>query len=250
MKNKTLTYRICLLFLFLSYTAVGFALKVPPIPKNRVNDYANILSAKETSNLERKLKNFEDTTSNQVAVVILPSLEGENLEDFSMRLAEQWKIGQKGKDNGVILLAFIKDRKIRLEVGYGLEGALPDAICNSIIFNEMRPRFRNNLFYGGIDVATDSIILATKGEYKAKKVTTRRKRRYSPFSFIFFLIFIGFAIVANVVSPRKRRTGLGRRSSGYYHSGWGSGFGGGGFGGGGFSGGGGSFGGGGSSGGW
>ena len=250
MKTRKIFYRFILFSLILIQAAAGFALKVPSKPGRRVNDYAKVFSSKEADKLERKLKQFEDATSNQVVVAVFPSLEGGNLEDFSIRLAEQWKPGQKGRDNGVIILVFMRDRKIRIEVGYGLEGALPDAVCGSIISNEMRPRFKHNLIYGGINAAADAVIAATKGEYKPKKRTHRSRKKSSVFSIVFFLLFFGFAVFANFFLPQMRRTGYGRRRSGYYHGGWGSGFGGGGFSGGGFSGGGGSFGGGGASGGW
>jgi uncharacterized protein len=197
---------------------------------------------------------FERETSNQIAVLLIPSLEGDSLEDYSIRLAEKWKIGQAGRNNGVILLAVKNDRKLRIEVGYGLEGALPDALAGTIIRNEIAPRFKEGRFYQGIDAGVNSIIAATKGEYKA-----RPKKKSSPIEFwLPFLIPVAFIVFFILAASQARRR--------HYHSGssrgWNSGrgfFGGGPFlggsggwssGGDSFSGGGGDFGGGGASGDW
>jgi uncharacterized protein len=104
-----------------------------------VNDYAGILGPADRERLESRIAERERATGAQVAVAIFPSLEGENLEDFAIRLAERWRVGQKGLDNGVILLVFEKDRKVRLEVGYGLEGAIPDAVAGQIIRERIAP---------------------------------------------------------------------------------------------------------------
>lgn len=155
-----------LFFLLFFSPAPLAALEIPQRPEGRISDYAGTFSPSTRSSLEEKLRRFESETSNQIAVVTFPSLEGEVLEDFSIRLAEQWKIGQKGKDNGVILLIFKNDRKVRLEVGYGLEGVLPDATCRLIIENEIAPRFREGRFDEGIEAAVEAVITATKGEYQ------------------------------------------------------------------------------------
>jgi uncharacterized protein len=204
--------------------------------------------------LERKLAAFERETSNQIAVLLIPSLEGDSLEDFSIRLAEKWKIGQQGRNNGVILLVVKNDRKLRIEVGYGLEGALPDALAGTIIRNEIASRFREGQFYQGIEAGINSIIAATKGEYKA---SPRKKGSQIDF-WLPFLIVGAFIIFFGLAASQARRR--------HYHSGgsrgWNSGgglFGGGPFlggsggwssGGDSFSGGGGDFGGGGASGDW
>ena len=136
--------------------------------------------------MEQELRDFEDQTSNQLVVVTFSSLEGEALEDFSIHLAEAWKIGQKGKDNGVILLIFKDDRKVRIEVGYGLEGALTDATSQLIIENEIKPRFREGKFDEGVEAAVQAIMAATKGEYRG---TGQRKN----FAFKYFHSFINYA---------------------------------------------------------
>src|SRR5262245_22150492 len=119
-----------LLLLLLVGSAVA-ELRVPPPPERRINDYAGALTPAERDALEQKLAQRERTSSNQVVVAVFRSLEGESLEDFSIRLAQAWRIGQKGLDNGVIFLIFVGDRKMRIEVGYGLEPTLTDAIASS-----------------------------------------------------------------------------------------------------------------------
>lgn len=163
-------------FVFLNVSA--WALEVPKRPEGYVSDYAGILSPAARTRLEEKLHRFEQETSNQVIVVTFLSLEGEALEDFSIRLAEAWKIGQKRKDNGVILLVFKNDRQVRIEVGYGLEGALTDATSKSIIENEIVPRFRQGSFEEGIEGAAHAIMAATQGEYRAQANSNSQTRDY------------------------------------------------------------------------
>jgi len=118
------------------------ALEIPSRPQGYISDYAGMISPSKRAALEEKLRNFENETTNQLVVAIFPNLEGNALENFSIHLAEQWKVGQRGKDNGVILLIFKESRQVRIEVGYGLESVLPDSISKLIIENEMVPRFR------------------------------------------------------------------------------------------------------------
>lgn len=226
----------------------GFALEVPERPDGRVTDKTGTLARGEIAALDQKLAAFERETTNQIAVLLIPSLAGDNLEDYSIRLAEKWKIGQKGKNNGIILLVVKNDRKLRIEVGYGLEGALPDALAGSIIRNEIAPPFKEGQFYRGIDAGVTAIMAATKGEYKAPKKRGDRSQDIPWLALLPFVFFL--AIFAINLMGRKH----------HYHSGgsrgWrsGGGFFGGGFpggdSGGGFSGGGGDFGGGGASGDW
>ncbi len=152
--------------LLLSGAAPLFALDVPKRPEGYVSDYANLLSDSARSRLEQELKEFEEQTSSQVLVVTFPRLGGDSLESYSIRLAEAWKPGQKGKDNGVILLVFKEDRKVRIEVGYGLEGVLTDALSRVIIENEIVPRFQSGDYDGGIEHAVEAILSATRGEYR------------------------------------------------------------------------------------
>src|SRR5262250_832854 len=144
---------------------VGAALPIPPAPDHRINDYAGVLSAADRDRLEDKLRSRERESSNQIVVAIFRSLQGESLEDFSIRLAQAWRIGQKSLDNGVIFLVFLKDRKMRIEVGYGLEPTLTDAITSSILRNDVAPRFREGKIADGISAGVDAIEQAIAGTY-------------------------------------------------------------------------------------
>ncbi len=224
----------------------ALGLQVPARPTQRVNDFATILSAADRQALETILAAHEQATTNQVVIAIFPSLEGESLEDFSMRLAEAWKIGQAGKDNGVILSVFMQDRKARIEVGYGLEGALPDVVCRRILDEELTPRFRESDYAGGLRAAVGRIGAVLGDTMLAAEAPRSPAGRggNEPMS-LPAMIFIMFFLLMFVLMVWAGRRG-GRRGA------WSSGgrAGRGHFSGGGFSGGGGSFGGGGASGGW
>ncbi len=230
---------------------------MPPL-RGRVNDYAGLMPPERARALEDRLARFEQETGHQVAVLTIPSLQGEPLEDFSIKVAENWKIGQKGFDNGVILLIARDDRKIRIEVGYGLEGVLPDAIASRIIREIIIPRFRANDYPGGIEAGIDAILKVTRGERLPEARRAQgRTMSFSLAQLFFILLLAAIPIIALLGSQNQNRAAgswSGRRR---YYGGWGGpfwgGFGGGGFGGGGgggFGGGGGGFGGGGASGGW
>ncbi len=183
------------LFLFIIMTCqTVWGLDVPRL-KGRVNDYSNTLSVKEISTLEAKLKAFEDSTTTQIVVLLMESLDGEDLEDFSMEVAEDWKIGQKGKDNGVILLFFMEDHKDRIEVGYGLEEVLTDAICKWILDKEIKPRFKEEKYYEGIDVATDKIIACMDGSYQKEIAPAMEQERKNSTALIVFIIL---AVIAGI----------------------------------------------------
>jgi uncharacterized protein len=236
-----------LLSLFLVIASIAYAQK-PEIPKLPywANDLTGTFSPEQTTALNSKLRAYADTTSNQIVFLMIETLDGYPLEDYSYEVAKENKIGSK-KNNGILLLVVKNDRKIRIEVGYGLEGVFPDALSSSIIRNVIKPYFVRDDLYSGVNAGVDAIFLTIAGEYKAEK-PANSSRQYSPivtiFSIIIFILFSFF------------RRGFGRRGGGfmYYGGGFGGGSGGGfggfGGGGGGFSGGGGGFGGGGSSGGW
>lgn len=222
----------------------------PQIPdlKNWVTDLTSTLSPGELSQLNGRLKTYEDTTSNQLITLMIPALEDYPIEYFTIETAEKNKIGTKENDNGLLFLIVKNERKMRIEVGYGLEGAIPDALASSIIRNVVAPHFKKEQYFAGIEAGINAIIDAIAGEYKSdgKEDDSDEKG----FSGLFFLIMIAFFIFNFFIRGGKRRGsgfiflgGLGGSSRG-------GGFGGGGGGFGGFSGGGGSFGGGGASGGW
>ena len=237
-------------------------LRIPPAPDRRINDYAGVLTAADRNRLEQQLVEGERGSDNQVVVAVFRSLDGESLEDFSIRLAQAWRIGRKGLDNGVIFLVFIDDRKMRIEVGYGLEPTLTDAVSSSILRDVVAPPFREGRIADGIGAGIAAIQAAIKGTYRAPAARAAPPTTSLSWAQILMLLVIlggiGVAVVPTLFLDR------GTRRSGWtgHGSGWGGpyagggGFGGGGFGGGGsssgggFSGGGGSFGGGGASGSW
>ena len=167
------------------------ALDVPPL-KAHVNDYAHMLSARTVQEMERTLVDFEAKESTQIAVLTVPTLAGENLEEYSIKVAEAWKIGLKGIDSGVILLIAEQERKIRIEVGRGLEGKLTDLVSGQIIRNELTPRFKTGDFDGGLTAGLAAIMSAVKGEYGPQKQDIRHPRKSAPpiFGLLFFLFVV------------------------------------------------------------
>jgi uncharacterized protein len=252
--------RLVLLALVLcAASAVWAGLKIPPPPDHRINDYAGALSAADRERLEDKLRQRERGSSNQIVVAIFRSLEGDSLEDYSVRLAQSWRIGRKGLDNGVVFLIFLNDRKMRIEVGYGLEANLTDAVSSSILRDVVAPRFREGRLADGISAGLDAIDQAIAGTYRAAPSPARRRPAMDTWTILLSLFFLGtlaWVIVPTLLFSRAtRRHGWTGGSSGWggpYMGGgfFGGGGGGGGFSGGGFSGGGGGFGGGGASGSW
>lgn len=229
----------------------------PQIPQveQRVNDFTNTLTFNEWKSIEGMLKKFEDTTSNQIVVLMVDSLKGESIEDYAVQVFEKNKIGQSRKDNGVLLVIAKEDHKVKIEVGYGLEGALTDLVCEQIIDKEIVPQFRDANFYGGILTGVTSIMEATAGEYKAEP-RGKAAPAISGTLFVLFLLFFFYGILPMVAARRRTTIGSGgwNHFSGWgYGGGWGGGFGGGmggGMSGGGFMGGGGMSGGGGATGSW
>jgi uncharacterized protein len=229
----------------LAACAIAYALDVPPLV-GRVNDRANLLSAGERARLERTLADFEARTTTQIAVLTVPSLEGDEIGSFGLRVAEAWKTGQKGKDNGAILIVAAGDRKVRIEVGYGLEGALTDVESSRIIRGVIAPAFRRGDYGGGIEAAVRAMIQATQGEFTAPPGSGAARRTSIP-SLLFTVLMVIVLLTSRMGGlfwPALFATSLMGRRGGR------GGFGGFGGGSGGFSGGGGGFGGGGASGSW
>ncbi len=280
--------RKLILALLLLCSTAGYALDVPLL-RGHINDYAGILSRETQQRLEDELTRFEKSDSTQIVVLTVPSLGGEVLEEFSIKVAEQWKIGHKGKDNGVILLISRDDRKLRIEVGYGLEGKLTDLMAGRIIRQTIVPSFRLGDYDRGVSEGVRAIMLAVRGEYTAPAEAKKPERKGD--TPVFTVMIIAFILISVLGSIKKIFGGIGgalglpivaatafqglslagililavvgfvlgmlfsaMSGRGGFFSGrgyWGGGFsGGGGFSSGGFSGGGGGFGGGGASGGW
>ena len=231
---------------------------IPPKPAQWFNDYAQVVSPATVARLNQTLQDFERESSSQVVVAIFQKMESpSSIEDYTVRVAQAWKVGQKSKNNGAVLFVFVEDRKMFIQVGYGLEGALPDATCKRIIEEEIKPRFRNNDFDGGLSAGVAAILAATKGEYKGSGRTAGQSPdSQGPGSFIPLggIVLLFALVIFFIVKVRRaggRWHGITLGSGGWSSGGSGSGGGGGwSSGGGGFSSGGGSFGGGGAGGSW
>jgi len=257
---KQLFALLSITFLFLSH-AVAQDIPARPEPPRLVNDYAGFLNSAEIEQLEQRLVAFDDSTSTQIVVVIVQDLKGNDPNMYAFKIGQDWGVGQKGKNNGIVLLIKPKtaesNGQAAIAVGYGLEAVIPDITAGSIIDNELIPRFKEQKFYEGIDAAVSAIMKASAGEYKA--VPKKKKQGGSKFGLIVFLVFI-LIIILSIKKGNSNHHTMGRGGSsipfwllmggmmgssnksggswGNFSSGSGSfgGFGGGGFGGGGASG--------------
>jgi uncharacterized protein len=247
---------ILLLSLFLLILpALSFAQKLPSglpdKPVGYVNDFAHMLSRGQQQRLDNKLRNYRDTTTTVIAIATINSLDGHNIQMVGTKLFSKWKLWQGHKDNGVLILIAKKERKIRIEVGYGLEGAITDLKAGEIIRNVMDPAFKKGKYYAGLNQATSVIIQLALGEYTGNLTKKRSSGRNNIASFIVFLLFIVFVIYSSSRGgrgeddggPRRRRRTLGPAGFlllgaglGGFGRGMGGGFGGGGGGFGGFGG--------------
>jgi uncharacterized protein len=252
---RALGFLLALLFVALP----ARALEVPAL-SGRVNDYARLLSPEQASALDRKLQAYEQKTGHQFVLLTVDSLEGDPLEDFSIRTVEKWKLGHRKADDGLLLLVVKRDRKVRIEVGYGLEGNVTDAASSRVIRHVIVPAFRAGDYGGGIERALDALMRVDSGQAPtgadgSAPPGERAAPRVPGFSILFLLL--PFLLIVWLLRSGGGGGFGGRRYGGWggyggYGGGLGGSFrgGGGGFGGGGFSGGGGGFGGGGASGSW
>jgi uncharacterized protein len=168
-----------------------------PKPTGFVNDFTGkTLTADQIAILNAKVKAFKDSTGNEIAVVIMQSLDDSVLEDYTIKIAESWGVGVKGKDNGVLLAFFMDDKMDRIEVGYGLEEKLPDIICNWILEKEVRPHFKSKDYYVGINAAVDKVILSITGQYQKQVATEMKEEKQNNNALIFFAIL---AFIAGVL---------------------------------------------------
>ena len=257
-----------LLILLFFYGQFTFAQQLFPKanPPQAVNDFGNFLEPFQREALEKKIRDYNDSTSSAIVIITVPDLQGYDIAELAFKYMRDWKPGVADRDNGVIILVSKAERKSRIETGYGMEGVLPDITAKSIIEERMIPYFKENDFYRGFDNAIDAIILAASGEYKALP-KTEGGRGGGSFKTIFILMIVAIFLLSRGGGGGKGGSYMSRRGSrgiggglpwfivgsllGGGGRGGGFGGGGGGFGGGGFGGfGGGSGGGGGASGGW
>lgn len=204
MHKKKLFARFCFVGAvtgLLNCTLQAQTLEVPFLA-GRVNDNAGLLSVSAREALEALLKAHEDSTSNQVVVLTIPSLQGETLEDYSIKVAETWKLGRQDQDNGVLLLIARDDRKVHIEVGDGLEGSLPDITCGRIIRHEIVPRFRNSDYAGGIRAGVEAILGTIAGSYHADaEGSDAPDLSFRIIFFAVFLVVVGTFTTLGLVSP-------------------------------------------------
>jgi uncharacterized protein len=261
--------RLFSIFFALTAALVASAAEVmPPAPAQYFNDYAHVVSSATATELNQKLEQFERDASSQIVVAVYPKMESDSsIEDYTVRVAQSWGVGQKDKNNGAVLFVFVQDHKMYIQVGYGLEGVLPDALAKQIIENEIKPYFRNGDFDGGLRAGVTAILAATKGEYAGTGRTVADQLRHHtpiPLPLAIFVVLVIVGLMGRLLSYAAGGTvytrggrivsyGLGSAwAGGGFSSGGGGGYSGGGgsSGGGGFSGGGGGFGGGGAGGSW
>ena len=188
--NRLRLYGLALLFLLAGFHAFGDDKVYPdkPNPPRLVNDYAHILNGNEVSQLESKLDGFARSTSTQITIVTIKDLGDHDVEEYSVELFNRWGLGEKGKENGVLLLVSMDDHKAWITVGRGLEGALTDEKSGLIFRNELRPAFKAGNYYEGLSDAAEAIIAVTKGEYKSDGL--QKNQQHVPFTAVIILLII------------------------------------------------------------
>lgn len=219
---KKLALIIGLLFSFSAFAQIENVTPKRPTPPRLVNDFANVLTPDQAEALERKLVAYDDSTSNQIAVVLLPTITDKNgveypIEDVALKILRDWGVGNQKNNNGIVVLAAMQEHKLRIEVGYGLEGAIPDMIAKSIIETDLKPNFRDQNYYRGLDNAINSIIKAAAGEYKAPEgYDERGNKKGSAIGKIIVGIIILFVILSIFGGGGGRGGGyMSRRGSGW-----------------------------------
>lgn len=204
-------------FVACAYT-VAIARQDIPILQQRVTDFTNSLSFAEWRALDNRLQQFEDSTSNQMTILLIKSLQGGSIEEYAVKVFEANKLGQRNKNNGVLVVVAKEDRLIRIEVGYGLEGVLTDAVTSQIIEREIKRNFQKGDFYGGLMSGVSAMIAATGGEYKAEPHGKKAPFISGILLLMGFIFFFGFFLP---MLSSKRRYVIGGGNWMYY-SGWGS----------------------------
>lgn len=203
--QNILKYTLSFLLVFSFFLVDAKQIPDPPNPPRLVNDFANILKPTEVNALERKLVAYDDSTSSQIAIVIENSLEGDDLFEYSYRIAREWDIGRKGKWNGLLIYVAAQDRKVGIHVGQGLQGTVPDALAKRIINNVIRPAFREGQYYAGLNRATSAIMDLASGEFENDETESEGIP-------ILPILIIIFAIILIIYSNRND-------GGGYYRGG-------------------------------
>jgi len=176
---------------------------LPSAPTARVNDYAGVLSAADRARLESKLAERERSTGAQMFIALFSSLEGDSVEDVAVRLEERWKVGRKGVDNGVLLVVVLKERKLRIEVGYGLEPVITDAVAAAIIRDAIAPRFREQRYAAGLEAAVDQVFARIRGEPAPRSAARRSQPGLTPAAIGLMGLIFGVFVVAVAVAIRN-----------------------------------------------
>lgn len=203
--------KFILFFGFILCAITVMAQDFPERSNTLVTDYTNTLSPADKQRLETKLVAYNDSTSTQIAVVILKSTGSYDINDYGVQLLRKWGVGQKDKNNGVLVLVAIGDRKMSIQTGYGAEGSLPDIVTQDIIQNDLKPHFKQGDYYGGLDAGTNSIIKAMKGEYKAAKKQKQSNSGSAGFIFIVIVVVILILVFRNRGGGGGGRQIIGRR---------------------------------------
>jgi uncharacterized protein len=203
---------VLLAFVLLQGFAVAQDFPPAPNPPRLVNDLTGTLSAEEVGQLEQKLLAYSDSTSTQVSIVLMGSVGPYDISDYAIQLGEKWGIGGKGKDNGILILAAMDDRKVFITTGRGMEGVVPDALAKRIVTDMILPNFKMQAYYQGLDQATDMIFKLASGEYKADEVLSEGDSGGAIF-FILLLVFL-FVIIPIIKNRKDNDNHMGGKGGG------------------------------------
>ena len=216
MKRRVLLNGLLILLFVVTRSTSVYSQDFPakPVPPRLVNDFAGLLSQGEINSLEHKLVAFSDSTSTQIAIVIIKDLNGYDKADYAQRLAEKWGIGQKGLNNGLLILVKTKTQDSKGEVqiaqGYGLEGAIPDLTGIEVVDNDILPAFRRSDYYGGLDKATTTLMALARGEYTAEQYGKNNKKSAAKAASIGLIILIIIFIIAMMNSGKSNHNNISR----------------------------------------
>lgn len=208
MSNKFLSFFIVLC---LSLTAALQADEFPDKPDRLVNDYAGLLNAQDREVLERKLEAYEDSTSTQIAIAILDNIGPYEASDYAIRLGEKWEVGQKGKNNGLLILVVKQTHDVFIATGYGMEADLPDALVKRLTENVIIPRFKQGDFYGGLDEVTNAIMQIMAGVYQEDHRGTASNRS----ALVMFFVILAVIVLISIISKKGGGGNSGGRGGGW-----------------------------------